>query len=123
MFRRLLWRVAAGYLLLLATTLAIFAVATPFAIDEVGWALPMAGYGLIAATLLAYGTTALVTQVTTRRLESLIVTARRIASGELGRTADVPGDDEIAVLAQALNAMADQLRRRIRAAEIERERL
>ncbi|MEA2640794.1 MAG: two-component system, OmpR family, phosphate regulon sensor histidine kinase PhoR [Chloroflexota bacterium] len=123
MFWRLIWRVGAGYLLLLAFVLVSLSLTTPIGSAGADWVVPAAGLGLAAAALLTLGTTALVAQVTTRRVEALTVTARQIAAGELSRMAQVTGDDEIGVLAQALNAMADQLRRRIRAAENERERL
>src|SRR5579871_2774573 len=60
---------------------------------------------------------------TTRRLREITATARRIAEGDPEAVADLPGADDVAGLAQAVNAMVNELRTRIRAAEAERDAL
>ncbi len=72
--------------------------------------------GLIIA-LLAAVLGLIISRRITRPLESLRRAAQRFEKGELSHTADVSGSEEIAALADAMNAMASNLDERIRTME------
>ncbi|HEV8571846.1 MAG TPA: ATP-binding protein [Actinomycetota bacterium] len=68
---------------------------------------------LFAATMVLFGLAfllaALVARRITRPVISLTGAARRVATGELGAKADVGGEDEVGVLAEAFNQMTESL--------------
>ncbi len=73
--------------------------------------------GGFAALLVAAALAFLVTRRINRPLEQLAQTARRFGSGELDHRASVAEPEEIRTLAETMNSMAEELRRRIDDAE------
>ena len=73
----------------------------------------------LVAVLLAIFAAAIVTRGLSAPLRALSATATRIASGDLGHTADLDRRDEIGNLAEAFNNMTSQLRRLIEGQQAE----
>ncbi len=74
-------------------------------------------FGGLAALLVAAALAFLVTRRINRPLEQLAQTARRFGAGELDHRASVAEPEEIRTLAETMNSMAEELRRRIDDAE------
>jgi signal transduction histidine kinase/CheY-like chemotaxis protein len=83
---------------------------------DAGIATGLAGMSLIAVISVLIG------HLLTRRLTALATTAQRFAAGDLGAKTQVSGNDEIAALGRAIDAMAGDIERQIgslHASEIE----
>lgn len=77
------------------------------------------GLSLLLATLVA----ALIAHIVSRRLGSITQFARRIASGDLSARIQESSDDELAVMARALDTTADRLEQSFRELEDSRKEL
>jgi signal transduction histidine kinase len=69
---------------------------------------------LIAVALLAFVLTAILTGRVTRSLSNLTTAAEAVAKGDLARTVEDVGDDEIGRVGRAFNTMTESLRRTLR---------
>jgi PAS domain S-box-containing protein len=68
-----------------------------------------AGSGAIVLTILVLATWLMLRNRVTRPVETLVSVSRRLAAGDLEARAEPRGEDEIAALARAFDAMADRL--------------
>ncbi len=78
---------------------------------------------LLAAVILVAGLAFFEGRSIVRTLRALSEAARGIADGHLGRRVPVRGNDELATLGSAFNAMADQQQKRLAELDAERGRL
>lgn len=130
MFSRIQWRIAAGYVALIAVVLVglgvyLAAGPEPRAAGtgpgaQVASAIAVA---LAVAAVLATALAIILARVTTEPIRRLTEAARRLAAGELDAPIPMQGRDEVSVLARALHEMATRLHGHIRAVEDERSRL
>ena len=75
------------------------------------------GLGGVFLVVLVSGVAWLVTRQVVAPVRRVAHVARRLSSGELGERANVSGEDDLALLAQSFNDMADNLQAQIRQLE------
>jgi two-component system phosphate regulon sensor histidine kinase PhoR len=128
---RLTWKVLIGNALLVTLTLVAASVLITREVASAGgglsaeWPslvrllLEIVGVAVVATVLLALG----LVRLWTRPLRQIIRTARSLSRGDLSARADASGNDELAVLARALNRMRDRLVRNYKTIDRQRRTL